>query len=299
MLIDQPIRSVRDQVLLLRSLPGFAPLDDDALALLAEHSRTRPVRAGERLLTLGEPIHHVYVVLAGKVRWRRKDRPENVAARHQVVGWITAMARDPGGLDAVADVDAVVLELPTSVLERALEQHFSLVQNLLRLGATNIARTLGNLPVRPERATPPQLGTSPDRPRTPIERVLAMREAPIFKRCSVEALIAITRSSHEVRYAPGEALWHRGEGTSFWVIVEYGHVRCTGEPGEEVTVGAGFVLGIMGALASIPRPFEARAVTEVSAYRIDVAAFLGVLAVHHDLGRDMVAQFAANVLASA
>jgi CRP-like cAMP-binding protein len=179
-LTNLPMRSVRDQVLLLRSLPAFAPLDDEALALFGEHSRLRPVRAGERLLTLGEPIHHVYVVLSGCIRWQRKDKPENVAGRHQVVGWITAMARDAHGLHAVVSEDGMVLELPTEILERALEQHFSIVRNMLRLGASTLVQRRGLLPVRPERASPVEIGSECGEPKTLVERVIDMRAAPIF-----------------------------------------------------------------------------------------------------------------------
>lgn len=296
MLTDLPMRTVRDQVLLLRSLPGFAPLDDEALALFGEHSRVRPVRAGERLLTLGEPIHHVYIVLAGCVRWQRKDRPENVAGRHQVVGWITAMAREPNGLDAVVTEDGMVLELPTEILERALEHHFSIVRNLLRLGASTLVRRRGLLPVRPERASPAELGPPGMEKKTLVERVIGMRAAPIFQRCSVEALIALTRAAQEVRYSAGDVLWARGETTAFWVIVEWGRIVCTTESGESVTVGSGFVLGIMDVIALFPRSYQARAETDVIAYRIELSAYLGILEAHHDLARDSLALFAENAL---
>ena len=114
MLSEVAIESLRDRMLLLRSLPAFAPLDDDALILLAEHVRLRRLATGEVLLRLGEPIHHVYIVLEGSVRWQREGRPEMTAGTHEVVGWRTLVARDPGGMDATVATPGIAIELPAA-----------------------------------------------------------------------------------------------------------------------------------------------------------------------------------------
>ena len=85
--------------------------------------------------------------------------------------------------------------------------------------------------------------------------------------------------------------------TAFWVMIEYGRVVCTGDPDETVTVGAGFVLGIMDVIAQMPRSYEARAETEIVAFRIDLAAFLGIIEAHFDLARDFIAMLAGSTLA--
>jgi CRP-like cAMP-binding protein len=296
MINELSFQSLRDRILLLRSLSGFAPLDDHALSLLAEHMRVRRCRKGQVLLALGEPIHHVYVVLEGRVRWRRKERPERVAQHSEVVGWITLMARDPDGLDAVADTDALVIELPAEVLEQALEEDFAIVRNSMRLGATAVLAARGHLPARPSEAPNVDPGVPRSEPRTLVERVIAMRRGPLFGRVNAEALIALVRNSREFRAEPGELLWRVGDPASFWLIVDSGRIACTSKTGERMDVGANFVLGIMDAIAQQPRSFEARSETRLVGTRIELESFLGVLEIHFDLARDFVAFLSSAVL---
>ncbi|MET0391177.1 MAG: cyclic nucleotide-binding domain-containing protein, partial [Polyangiales bacterium] len=116
MLTDLAIQSLRDRMLLLRSLPAFSALEEEALSLLAEHMRVRRCRDGEQLLALGEPVRFAYVVLEGELRWRRKGRAETTSGLHGVVGWLALLAREPAGLDAYALGPALVLELPADAL---------------------------------------------------------------------------------------------------------------------------------------------------------------------------------------
>ena len=296
MLSEASLQSLRDRELLLRSLDGFTALPAEAISLLAEHSRVRAVREGERLLTLGEPLHHVYVVLAGSVRWQRKEREAQHAGYQQVVGWLTLMAREPSGMDAVAESDGLVLELPADTLELALEEDFAIVRNLLRLGAGQLVAARGQLPARPDRVPPFTLGEPRSQRRTLAERMIAMRTVPMFGRCNIEALISLVRTNQELRAEPGEVFWRIGENAPFWMVVEYGHIRCANAAGDVMDVGSGFVLGIMDAIAQVPRSYSARAETVVVGARVDLAAWLGVLEMHHELAREFLAFLATSVL---
>jgi len=295
-LSDTSLQSLRDRELLLRSLNGFAPLPDEAIALLAEHSRVRVVREGDRLLALGEPIHHVYVVLSGSVRWQRKDRPLQHAGTQQVVGWLTLMARDPNGMDAVVEQDALLLELPADVLELALEDDFAIVRNMLRMGAEQLITARGQLPAHPDRVPPLELGALRAQRRTLSERMIAMRQVPMFKHCNIEALISLWRTNYEIRAEPGHVFWKVGDFAPFWMVIEYGHVRCANGAGQVMDIGSSFVLGIMDAIAQVPRSYEARAETLVVGNRVDLSSFMGVLEMHYELAREFLAFFALSVL---
>jgi CRP-like cAMP-binding protein len=295
MLVDTPILGVRDNLLLLRSLPAFVPIDDPALVLLAEHARVRRVREGERILNPAAPIDRVYVVIEGEVRWTRADRPAKVAGRHDVVGWIALMAREEG-VEAIAKTESVVLELPAETLERALEDHFPILRNTMRLGAQTLVRARGNLPLAKGTAPPADPGVPREAPKTLVERVMGMRTAPIFKRASVEAVIALARNWTAVHAQPGDVLWRVGEESSHWLIIDYGVVTTTSKDGDSVSVGSGFVLGILDSIARLPRSYEARAATEIVASRIELEGFLGVLETHFDLARDFIAYLAKEAL---
>lgn len=297
MLSDLPIESLRDRNLLLRSLPAFASLEDDTISLLAEHVRLRRFRAGDVLLSIGEPIHHVYIILEGSVRWRRKSQEvASVATQYQVVGWISLMAREADGIDAEVEEDALVVELPADVLELTLEVDFALVRNILRMGADALVSLRGELPAIPAHAPALDLGVRRERRRTMVERLIDMRSVPVFRRGNIEGVIALTRRTQDLEVQPGHVFWERGKLAPFWVVIEYGHVRCENAGGEVLDVGGNFAIGIMDALAQRPRSYDAVAQSVVIGNRIDVSAFLAVLEAHFDLARDFVAFLSRAVL---
>jgi CRP-like cAMP-binding protein len=295
MLSELSIQGVRDRMLLLRSLPSFAPLEDHALTLLAEHMRVRTCRPGDVLLTLGEPVHHAYVVLDGQVRWNRKGRAPTLAQRMDVVGWLTLMARDPDGIEATTPDDAIVLELPAEALEHALEDDFGIVRNSMRLGAGALVQSRDNLP-SPDRSPPFEMGVLRSERRTLVERLIDMRRGPLFARANAEALIALVRSSREVRFEPGSQIWQIGDTATYWYMIEYGRVRCTNQAGRTQEIGANFLIGIMDSLAQAPRSFDAVADTLVVTNRVELDEFLGVLETHIELARDFLGFLAHTVL---
>jgi CRP-like cAMP-binding protein len=295
MLSELSIQGVRDRMLLLRSLPAFAPLEDHALGVLAEHMRVRTCKPGEVLLEMGAPVHHAYVVLEGHIQWERAGFKPTISERMQVVGWLTLMARDAQGMNAVCIDDAIVLELPAEALEHALEDDFGIVRNSLRLGATGILASRDNLPA-PDPPPAFEMGVLRSERRTLVERLIDMRGGPLFARANAEALIALVRSSTEIRVEPGRKIWEIGEPSTFWFFVEYGRVRCTNQAGRSQELGANFVIGIMDALAQVPRSFDVVADTLVVATKIELEAFLGVMESHNDLARDFLAFLAHSVL---
>lgn len=297
MLTDLSIQSLRDRTLLLRTLPAFGPLEDDSLSLLAEYMRLRRFPAGEVLLRSGEPIHHVYIVLEGVIHWRRKGQERAAAATNQeVVGWLTLMARDPDGLDAVVESDALVVELPTEILEHALEEDFSIIRNLLRMGADSLVRLRGDLPARPDMAPPVELGVLRAQRPTLVQRLIEMRSVPVFKRGNVEALIALARFSDEVDVEPGHVFWEVGDAARYYLVIEYGRVRCANGKGDSMDVGSNFVIGVMDAIAQRPHSYDARAETRVVGNRVELESFLAVLETHFELARDFLSFLARAVL---
>jgi CRP-like cAMP-binding protein len=295
MLSELSIQGVRDRMLLLRSLPSFASLEDHALTLLAEHMRVRPCKPGEVLLALGEPVHHVFVVLDGQVRWRRKGRVPALANRMDVVGWLTLMARDPDGIEATTPDEAIVLALPAEALEHALEDDFGIVRNSMRLGAGALLQSRDNLP-SPDPPPPFEMGVLRSERRTLVERLIDMRRGPLFARANAEALIALVRSSREVRFEPGSTIWQIGDPSTSWYMIEYGRVRCTNQAGRAQEVGANFLIGIMDSLAQAPRSYAAVTDTLVVANHVDLESFLGVIETHIELARDFLGFLAHTVL---
>jgi hypothetical protein len=119
----------------------------------------------------------------------------------------------------------------------------------------------GNLPVKPERAKPPELGVYPARDATLVERIITLQSTPgPFSSANMDAIIEICRRMTVMRVEAGHTFFNIGEPSSFSIRINYGHLRCTAESGEHVDVGAGMVLGALDAWAGgrartrAPRP---------------------------------------------
>jgi CRP-like cAMP-binding protein len=297
MLSDHGLRSVRDRVLLLKSLPSFAALDDDAAVMLAEHARARRFRAGETLLVEGEPVPRVYILIDGQVTSMRKGIRVATVQRSRGVGFISALAGDTNGVHVVADHDTLTLEIPAEALVNAFEENFSLARNSLRLSAAALVKKRGNLPAPADRPPPFDMGTWRDRPRTLVELLIEMRDGSrLYKKSNLDALIAVARKTTEIRADAGDVFWNIGDRSTFWIRPDYGRVRCTSADGRFVDVGKRFVLGIMDSLGQVDRSYAARAETQVIAYRLELEPFLTVLETHYELAREMISVVATALL---
>jgi len=103
----------------LQRLPWLGDLPVSELAPLAAAFRERALRRGAALVAPGEPTRHVHVVVEGKV--------DALAFPSPAIGLIEVLARDGAGVSAVAETDALVLELSAADLYHALEHSFPLL----------------------------------------------------------------------------------------------------------------------------------------------------------------------------
>lgn len=297
MLVDLPLPGVRDRALLLRSLSTFGGLDDEALSLLAEHAKPRSFRAGERVLAEGRPVEAVHVVVDGQISSRRRGRLVGEVRRARGLGFLSLLAGDEGGVEAVADLPTHTLEVPAAVVLDAIDENFSFLRNLLRLSARGLLDKRGGMPASPARPPAAEAGEYPARKRTLVERVLDLRAGGIFAAGNLEPVVELARRTEEVEFAAGEPLWAVGDRSTWSVRVIAGRIECAG-PGDagRVAVGKGFVLGNLDALGDLPRSFSARAETRVVAYRSELDALLSIVETHPRLGRELLAVLSRSLL---
>ena len=167
----------------------------------------------------------------------------------------------------------------------------------MRLGASTLVAGRGGLPA-PRDQPPPsvELGVYRPQGRTLVERLI--RDACHSALLARQHRGADRAAAQHARAAPpaGEVLFRVGDPSPFWFVVEYGRIACTNGAGERMDVGAGFVIGMMDAIGQQQRSYEARAETQVVVQRIDLEPYLGVLELHSDLARDVLANIARTSL---
>jgi CRP-like cAMP-binding protein len=291
-LTDNPLHGLRDRLLAMRSMPNFATLDDDALALVAEHARERRFAKGA-LLFDDVPVDRLYIVLEGRVTVSRLGKLVAVVADHGGVGTLSLLARDDAPWRAVADEPTLVLEVPDGIFRDALKESFAFYRNSLRLTALTILKRRGNLPISIERARPAEIGVRPERERTLVERMIELRaRGGPFSTGNMDALIEFARRTVQFEVPAGHVFWQIGDPSTWSMRIIYGRVRCTAGDGASVEVGTEFVLGGMDAWSIQPRSYSAVAETDVVAYRTELEEFLEVLELHPDLAVALLANLA-------
>jgi CRP-like cAMP-binding protein len=279
-LADLAHDGVRDRVLMLRTNPNFAPLEDDDLLRIARHAKLRKVRRGTVLSRQGDPLERVWLVTEGRVEVRQNDKLVADIRGQGGVGLLSLFAGFDVGPSAVAHEDSVLLELPAEVVRTNVFESFAIARNTLRLLAAGLLERRGRLP---RVAGEPEVGVWREREPTVVERVLMIRNGPLFGRAHLDAVAEIARRATEHRYPEGAELWQIGDQAAFSMRLEFGKVRCTNAEGESVVVGSGTVIGIMDALAGVPRAYEALALTPLITTRFEASTQLAVLEVHPEL----------------
>jgi CRP-like cAMP-binding protein len=296
---ELPIAGVRDRFVALRALRTLEPLDDDAVELLAEHALERAFPAGAVLLRELDPVAWVHLIAAGRVRASRRGRAVAIAERGDSVGVTAAIAGEGARVLAVAELPTRTVAIPAPALLDAFEENFTILRHALRLVAGQIVERRGGLPVEPSAlVTPPDPGVAAARPRTFAERLIGLRAAPAFRATNLDALADLVRRQTDIAGRAGQPLWTIGAPSTFWLRINHGLVRCRNADGGEVVVGAGFVLGIMDAVAHRPRSFEAVAVTDFSADRVELEGLLAVLESHFQLAQSYLRMMTSTLIES-
>lgn len=298
MLTQLTLESVRDRALLMRSMDTFAGVDDDSLALIASHARTRIFKKGTHLTRENQPIEEVYAIVTGQVEVRRKGQVVEVPdPSPATVGLLPVLTRDPIGFDTVAVEETVALGLPPQVLLDVLEEHFIVVRQLLRLGARALLsrlRALGDSgQVLGELLHAlPGAGLALEQtvlPGNRVELVMRLRKVPLMENADLDAMFAILDHQEEVVLPAGTPLWQIGDRIDLTALVERGRLRASLPGGPTLELGPGSMVGRLESLAGEPVRYAVVTVEETQLLRLRMSGVMAVLESHFDLARKFLA----------
>jgi CRP-like cAMP-binding protein len=278
---DVALDAIRDRVLVLRRMPQLAELDHDDLALMAEHAHLVHARGGTVLLDEGSALERIFMLVEGAAEVS-KQGVTSLIEGPRLIGMLELSAGVQTSPRLVLTRNSLLLELPAEIVSAMLYESPAIARSIVRLTARNLMALRAGLPA-PLDGPEPELGTWTDRPLTTVERMLALRRAPLWKRANLDALAELAKHIDEQRVPEETVLWEIGDEANRSVRVEYGIVRCTNSEGESVRVGAGFQLGTLDTLAGQPRSYRAVTETKAILYSVAAATQMAVIEVHASL----------------
>jgi CRP-like cAMP-binding protein len=272
-----------ERAVALRRIPGLEDLDPDLLTTLAARTELRRHAAGGSLA--GHALAAIHLVLEGRVLESRGRGAERSIERGGLVGDLGALFEESGPFRAVAAVDSVTLALPLEDLIDLCEEHFGLLVAALR-AAARAALASGR-----REGTGVPSAAAPPRARGSLalgDRILALSAGPLFAEVAVHTLGRIASEAKPLALGPGDALWREGEPAGCLVTILDGALACRDARGD-FEVGPGALLGLLEALAGVPRSFAASAATPVSALVLESSALLDAMEDDSDLAVDVLA----------
>ena len=130
---DEPHR----QALLARYLSSlFGGLGPETIAFLRRHVQWAEIGAGEVLMEQGAPGDSAYLSISGRFRVYMAgedgtQRAVRELGRGEVIGEMGLLQGRPRSADAIAEEDALVLELPRPAYEKIVSEHPALLSKML------------------------------------------------------------------------------------------------------------------------------------------------------------------------
>jgi CRP-like cAMP-binding protein len=282
-----------ERVLLLKKTPPLDTLPSPLLAIVAEYVRERHVPRGTVLLRPGEPTPGIYFVADGNIRVRTRGRDFLMAQRGTGVGGLELLARREPGVEAVAESDALVLELDADTVTELFEEHFAIFHHILRGLSRQLVHLRLTLPEVTLIAAPrPVPVAGAERELDLVERIFFLKQLPPFMSSSITALAELARGVNQMRYDQGVTLWSEGDPARAIFMIMSGKVACPSTTGPLVVAGPGTPLGALESVGELPRFHDAITQTPVVALASDVEMMFDVFEDNMAMGLDYMALIA-------
>lgn len=304
----QPSQQV-ERIIALRRFAGFVNLRPSEIAAIAAFAEEQLFPKGTAMSKPGRPVQSIFFIVEGHVDYLE----DGVAVRrwgpHGVIGGMAAMTQDPAGQHFVAADDVIAFEVSYDDMLDLFEDHFSILVAVL--GGLSRAmlesrRELG-LDGGYEPAQTPEVPPHSLPRLSLVEKILFLRNMQDMGRHEVEVMAELARGASEWRYDAGTALWRVGDSSDYYLFIvagcvagevpeEPGSAPGQARPAQRIRLGANSPIGIMDAIAGVPRWYTAVAETDVVVLRVEVGDLIDILEDHTELAVNMLRRLAATVL---
>jgi hypothetical protein len=238
----------------LRSVPVFRTMMPADLARVAESMTMRTFERGEVMLREDEPPRSMFMLELGTVTMRRKGRRIGVVRAPGAVGFLSLIARNSGGTEAIAETYVESFELSIDLLDDVFEDHFQVLLGMIRWAAEGLLREWQN---HPPEFTPPEIPFEhlvSSHELGIVERIFLLRSAVVFRGANVNSVARLARAMKEVRIQDEQMLWEPGDPSKgpYFIVKGKGRLVWNGDKTIQ-QVGTGYVVGGAESIAGVPR----------------------------------------------
>ncbi len=214
-----------------------------ALRAMTEAMTDGHYPAGSVLYRMGTLPRYVYYVVSGKVRLSAEGQAPMTYDKLSAIGGLDALQDIPYTRTAVALEDTRVLMMPASKYLQILEDDFDYARQMVcfMVGAVDAVGNQLPLPeqYRHERGTLPEPPPG-DRRLGLLERMMVVRQAPLFGGLRSQVLVALAERLEERTVEEGASPFAEGRRTEAFWFVAGGELRAT-RRASEAQVGASHV----------------------------------------------------------
>ena len=252
----------------LRTLPLFASVSVDEIFRIAGASRQTRHEPGTVLLTEGAVPATTHLLLDGRVTASSRTGGPQSIDPPAALGFDEALQGLPMR-ETVRTADlAVTLALSADELRTLLSDNTDLVSGLFATLADDQTRAAALVISTGATAQLTQLAS---RGLSPVEKVLALQQVPVFSRVAADEMLALAPVVRTVEMKPGVRLFESSAAAAMWVILS-GELSLQGTTdGTTSTVRSGDVVGMWHLLAYQPPGANTDVVQPGIALRLDAS----------------------------
>lgn len=279
----QSERDTVERELFLRAMIGR---NLPAARELARQLRAFSLEPGAFLYRAGDVAEEVYFVVSGSIGLSRPGGPEREFGPGSMLGIFDVEHERPRVRSARALDKVQLLGLSAEDRLELLEDSFEHTRAVIARMASRLdelGRYDGQSSLDPARTLAPR-----DEPLPLIERVFTLRDTPVFRHATIQALVRLAPSADELRLAPGEVLFQPGDARGVLFVVAAGCLELTRADGGQERYASASLLGGGAALCAALVRQSARSLSPAVVLRIREEDLHDVMEDHFELARSIM-----------
>ena len=286
---------VLERILHLRSFPGIGDAPISALNHLAENAQEITFKKGEVIFEEGKAGQTLYFVLDGMISLRHGKKTVHRVHGNEMLGALSVFAPNQPSPQALVEQDCFCLKIDGRTFYDVLEENFPLMLITLRgmiLELITTRRLSG-----PDALFKEQLCALPQskEPMGLFEKILLLNKSLVFASSQVDTITQLARNAHEYHFKPGVTLWEEKDSSTDFFILVKGQVEGRNER-QSFTFGPGDAVGVLDAMAGVPRWYSARSKNQCVALHLTLESVWDVLEDNPEMGIHLIEAIAIQII---